>query len=358
MSQLEFDSRAARLHDQVDADFESKSMGNLPSVAKVGPEPSAVSSNAARRTPSTLPPPMESRARSWGERFAKIPRQLSMELHRTGPPAAANAAARAPQHERAKSVLREASSAPGAKGGKHLASPRKRRSKRAASLSPAQQHQRPPSVAEAVRKHESDEGGAVPPTAAAVRSKTVGTAKLPVGPAFVRAQASAADVAMTARTMSVDERGLNKRQLAVELGLAAPEVTYNGVPVLFDAETGLPSFRGAAPWMRPSDSGQVRHPDGKRIPLSALEGKAREDKARAQARLRPPQTPRAQTNIPVFSSDGAHTFRTKPASNVHPSMTTSSVTASSPGGGGGGGGGGSGGGGGFLKSLFGRKRRS
>jgi hypothetical protein len=398
MSSLNFGGRKSSFAEYEDDSDLSKSLSYLPvPVAPLlAPKPtssgdnaasSSVSSNTGRRSQiyrkqsGPKPAGSESRTRSWGERF-RISRLPSVDGQATAAAASAqgnanaSTTARVPRPNgvarRAKSTMHEST-----KGGtaKAAASPvlRKTKSKRggeaaapadvaAAIVQPQQAgvdngRHRPTSVMEAVRQLERENDGSddILPQQVAMRSKTLGVSHpvmsradsfgrgSPTSQEVVQAQTSAAEVALTARTMSVDERRLNKRQVALELGLAAPEVTYDGMPVSFDAETGLPSFRGGAPWMRKAGVEHVRHPDGKVLPLSRYEQKSRR---------RPAQAPRAQTNIPSFHSDGAAAFRQAgkgTPSNVDPTMLSSSVTTqsqpvttSSNG---------------FLKSLLRRKKR-
>lgn len=170
-----------------------------------------------------------------------------------------------------------------------------------------------------------------------------------------------ASAVATGRAMSVDERGLNKSGIATELGIAALGGTNNGVPIEINPDTGLPSFRGNAPWVRKSGNRQVRHPDGQKMSLSALATPP----LRADGHGQRPRTPVSQNtihkaqptqninghshNIASFHSDTTHVARDKcPMSQAQlsASATTtspSSVAVTS--------------GNSRLKSLFGRKKR-
>lgn len=156
-------------------------------------------------------------------------------------------------------------------------------------------------------------------------------------------------LAMSARSISVDDRKLQKGQLALELGVSEAGI-YNGVPVSFDAETGLPTFKGAAPWMRRDKAlKHVRHPDGQQIPIAELAASspASRHHPQAAARVRP-----GKGGVPSFHSEVAH-----PVSAHHKAINVTAASGHTVVSGSDGSAVTSEGGTGRFRGLFGRRRR-
>jgi hypothetical protein len=141
----------------------------------------------------------------------------------------------------------------------------------------------------------------------------------------------------------MDSSALDLAGRSVSVDGRAPGPGFVSVNMGIDVDTGLPSFRGTAPWARKPGAAVVRHPDGKRIALEEL------------ARSSP--TPRSTStrhrgnagNVPSFHSEqvvlGKVPSQTAATNVLTDSNMTSQTVQSSPSGAG------------FLKSLFGRKKR-
>jgi hypothetical protein len=148
-----------------------------------------------------------------------------------------------------------------------------------------------------------------------------------VGRMVSMSEPSAPPAAQSGRTYSVDGRSVDKSKMARDLGLRDPGPANGAVGTVapYDDGTRLPVFQGAAPWMRSASRSQVRHPDGKKMPISALTATPSGVPAGRNTRQRS-----ANGHAPVlqsFHSDTAHATHSKGGSReLAPSMAMSSVT--------------------------------
>jgi hypothetical protein len=149
------------------------------------------------------------------------------------------------------------------------------------------------------------------------------------------------DIAISPSTAS-SALDLAGRSMSVDGRSALPGVVP--VNMNLDVESGLPSFRGTAPWTRKPGAAVVRHPDGKPMPLEEL---ARSSPAPRTVSTRPR---RNVGNTPSFHSEQVVISKTSSHAAAGNAMTESTVTSQTvPSS--------SSSGNSFLKSIFARKKR-
>lgn len=304
----------------------------LPTQRQVNPSPKEAlneSINVVKKS-SGKSNRYEARSKSWNGMLAQLPRQLSMES-RARKNAAAAAAAKS-EEQVLSGWAKEGKDAPK----KTLSALRRRRKKRANSV-------------------RSDQlGGQVPSTMSAEEFGIAGTGisggpRGNVKPGFSSDSGNGTISAAVGRTDFASMGNLSAPGYAKDLSRphdAPPQQDTKGfhhagigstVPVTFETETGLPSFRGNAPWTRhrPADE------DLEAISEAARRKVLGTDDAQSQPQARSANSFFHNSASKVF---GSKSGATSVASNS--TVNTGGVGETSSGHGGGG----------FFRSLF-RKRR-
>lgn len=323
----------------------------LPSQRHISPSPKALNENVSVVKKTTgKGNRYESRSKSWNGMLAQLPRQLSMES-RARRNAAAAATAKS-EDQVLSGWAKEGKDAPK----KTLSSLRRRRKKRAESVRSDQLGGQVPHVAipstmsaeefgiagpgmagdhRTATNPKSPHGGANGSLSAAVgRTDFASMGSLPT-PGYAR------DLTRPHGIPSPQKGNSDVQGLSNGMNGDGPE-SGSTVPVTFETETGLPSFRGTAPWTRSKPVDED---------LEALSDAAHRKAFSSEVDSQP--QPQARSANSFFHNSASKVFGSK--SGASPSLATS-LASNSTANTGAGETSSSHGGGGFFRSLF-RKRR-
>lgn len=282
MFQLGFKS-SSTTGTNADVYTDAKSMANLKFVPVGGQSGADVLTGSAPLHPQSDTADLVRRTSLWTKRFAKLPRQVSDVLL----PGSSNAVGTASDGEGSTSLKEKMGNV------LHW----KRKSERVSRAA----------ISEAVRQLEASVVAQNPESISATggpRSLSFAddhSAAAKRNSSFGSAIDSSSGTAARTMSASAGDDLEEKRKMALDLGFSSTEDSYDVASMKFGSEARLPSFRGAAPWMRKAGAEQVRHPGGKKIPLSSFERSSEQMGHSSQSGLLGQMNQRSQEKVDQMS---------------------------------------------------------